>query len=326
MYNKRITSDQEFICKIHELATLFGFDFEINANETFIIVNGKRLKMEVSPKDFFYIENNNYKICFNQMFAQRLLETSCLIEIYVTNGKDRTYCKYDQELYPAPSGTTLELPNFTFCEYSNGKTHTFFSNMHQLETIESDALINPIYDKMLLFENAKLANSNKQVNSNFTRFLFGVNSEIKKHYAPLVQLDMIRKKLGHSFKLFCSEFSITYSEWLDVYKYNPSKTFYSIPCMDKIYSKALKSECEFLTGLTLPKKYADRLLSIVRRRESVDCVNNTINYFSNSIVWPYISNYYLDLIEYVKNLQNDEVYKDSVKLYSFNKKLLKTSK
>jgi len=323
MESKRINSEKEFIGKIHELGGLFGFDFESDDNGIFITINGKKTKMEFSSKGFFYIENMSQKICFNQMFIQRLLGTSCLIEIYVTNGKDRAYCKFDQGLCAAPSGTTGELPNFTFSEYVNGKTHTFFSNVHQIETMEADTLINPIYDKIMFFENLQLSNINKQINNNFTRFLFGVNSEIKNCYVPLVQLDIIRKKVEHSFKLFSSEFSIIYNEWLNIYKYNSAITCYSIPFIDKIYSKTLKQTCEFVNELPLPEKYSVQLLSIVRKKDAIDCFDNTINYFSNSIAWPYISKYYLDSIEYIRSMQNAKAYKDLSKLSNFNCKLLK---
>ena len=319
MDNIKIKNKNEFVEKIHELSMIFGFDFESNGNDTFIVISGKKLKMEYSPKGFFYIEHNNHKICFNQMFTERLFGTSCLIEIYVTNGKDRTYCKFDQELRPAPSGSTLELPNFTYCEYASGKTHTFFANAHQLETIESDTLTNLMYDKIMHFENKELSNSNNQLNGNYTRFLFGVNSEMKNRYNPIVQLDLIRRKLGHSFTLFGSDSLINYSESINVYKYDPSITFYGIPYIDKDYSKTLKSESESVTGLSLSKKLSNRAVSIVRRKESVNCFNNTINYFNNNIVWPYISNYYLDLIDYVKNMQDGEVYQDPFKLSSYNK-------
>ena len=115
---------------------------------------------------------------------------------------------------------------------------------------------------------------------------------------------------------------MVYNEWFNIYNYNPSTTCYHIPFIDKMYSKTLKQTREYVGRSQLPKKYIKELLSIIRKKEAIDCFNNTINYFSNSIAWPYISKYYSDSINYIKSLQSGEEYKESPELSNTSGQLL----
>ena len=90
--------------------------------------------MSKDDEEYYYLSNGKQKIYFKSAFIPHRFSSTALINLFISNGENRIFCSLKQELRPECGSDAM--PAFTYSEYINGKTHTFWSNMHQIETIE----------------------------------------------------------------------------------------------------------------------------------------------------------------------------------------------
>ena len=86
MENRQITTPEQFANTLKELSSLLGLEFIIEGDDTYIIVNNERKKMDYF-NGLFYTEEGDKVIVFNQKFTPMFLSNSCLICISPTERK-----------------------------------------------------------------------------------------------------------------------------------------------------------------------------------------------------------------------------------------------
>lgn len=344
MENVKIRTEEDFNNKLSEIANIFGFRFEKDEYGYCINTKNKKLRM-TRDNGYYYVTNGNQKICFKSLFAPHMFSTSALIEIYISNGENRILCTFQQELRPGCGSD--EMPAFTYAEYVDGKTYIFDSNMHQVETIESNtltnlmlykmieygdlkssestkqtdkktieskALDNPMFNKMIEYRDLKMSGSTKQNNKKLIRFLFGIYFGAYDIYlgahnvAPAVHLDIINNMKGNSFNLWKDTGTLIYNEIKKKYKQDTKMHYDYLPFFKTIQSKSVKQIIsDFDYDEKTLEEFQNYMISIVKNPEAVRSFNNTIRYFQNSLAWPYISKYYSSQINYIRKIQNGEV-------------------
>ena len=224
MEKRQIETEEDFNSVLNEISALLGYRFETDGYDTYIISAGERKKMR-EYRRYYFIEDAGKEICFNQIFTPMSFSTSALIDIYVKDGEDRYYYRMQQELRPAASNSTPELPDITFYEYVNGKSHVFYANQDYFETIESDTLINDISNHIIRFEGVTSPIYTEGMDKNFTGVQLGKYSEHNNKYYPLCKLDTIRGKEGKFNYLNTIAGTLAYSKGIRRYSYNQEFLF-----------------------------------------------------------------------------------------------------
>ena len=304
MDNKKIRTKEDFNNKLNEIAELFGFKFETDGYTYYITINSKKYKMAKIGDNCYFITNGSQKIFFKSFFQQHSFSTSALIELYISNGENRILCSLEQELTPKYGSD--ELPEFNYVEYIDGKTHSFWSNNHQVETIEADTISSPIYDKLVEYQD--LSNiSIDQKNKKFSKFFVGVYESWLSAFSPTASLEMINNLKEKTYFFFKDGQDLVYNENVRDYKQDRTANNTYLPFIKSINRKCLKQVIT-PTGcdVEIPESMKPYFMSIITNPEAIRTFNSTINYLQNSLVWPYISKHFSEQIEYVKKMQNEE--------------------
>ena len=306
MKNRQINTPEQFANTLKELSSLLGLEFIIEGYDTYIIVNNERKKMDYF-NGLFYTEEGDKVIVFNQKFTPMFLSNSCLIDIYVKDGEDRYYYRLQQELSPAASGSTAELPNITFYEYIKGKSHVFYGNKDHIEMIESDTLITDIYNHIIRFEGLELPTYTKKMDKEYNSFLFGTNSEWHYQNFPICKLKTIKGKKGHSHNLYELFNTMIFNESTCIYNYKRGCNFDLLPFIDSSNRKSIINVSDNVSNDgQIPSQYCDYLLSIIKNKAAISCVNNSVNHFRNSKAWPFIEKYFQSKLEIINQIKKEE--------------------
>ena len=295
-----VETEEQYYDTLNEITNIYGFIVSFANNDIYISINNKKYKMD-KENDYYFIFIDGKKICLKSLYIPRMLSTGVLIEVYITDGKDREYVRLEQELSPQTGMDSLS--RFTINSYVYGKSNLLFSNGCILEVMESNCLNSLMYSKIEEYEGIDNLEFPKEMKKReATRFLFGINSV---PVTPIVELDKITGLKKKTLYLKNVDYTRIYYEFINYFKTCNNALLEIIPFLEMNKSKTIVQKVEGLVKLS-EEEWNNLFLSIVKKETSTTCFNNVLNYYKNHRAFPYIMNHFSEVIKCLQRIQEDD--------------------
>ena len=152
-----------------------------------------------------------------------------------------------------------------------------------------------------------MADYTEKMDKEYNSFLFGTNSEWHHQNFPICTLKTIKGKKGHSYNLYELCNTMIFNESTCVYNYKRGCNFDLLPFIDSSNSKSIINVSDNVSNDgQIPSQYYTYLLSIIKNKAAISCVNNSINHFRNSQAWAFIEKYFQSKLEIINQIQSEE--------------------